>query len=601
MMSRRVYLTCLVLVAFFVSCKPEDNHKLIEAESFTDKGGWVVDPQFVEQMGSPYLLAHGLGIPVKNASLEFNLPSTGMYHLWVRTKNWAPGEWDAPGRFTVIVNGNELATILGTEEGWSWQYAGKVRFKEIAGTIELKDLTGFDGRCDAIYFSTKKIIPPADDKELSQWRREILNESNIPQKSASFDLVIVGGGIAGCAASIAAAEQGLKVALIHDRPVLGGNASSEIRVHTEGITWKSERILSMLNTVWWPNGSPDAVLDDKKRHDNMKKYENISIFLNWRAFTTSVTSDSITSVDARQTSSGETMRFTSPLFIDCTGDGWIGYWSGAEYMYGREDSSKYNENWDLHKELWSPAKGDGRVMGASVLWRTVDTGKPVAFPEVPWAMEVADDYSATMGTWKWEFSRNDLHQVDDAEQIRDHMLKAIYGSFFNAKKLPENANLALEWTSYLIGKRESRRLVGDYIYTFMDEKKMVEFPDVVAMEERDIDVHYQQNLKDPSQPDFLSEALFYKVDHYYIPYRSLYSKNIKNLLMAGRCFSCSHVGLGGPRVQHTTGQMGVAVGYAASLCKKYNTNPRGVYLNHIKELQDLIDETVRVDEVVIKH
>jgi hypothetical protein len=601
MMSRRICLTCSVLMIFFVSCNREHFHKLIEAESFADKGGWVVDPQFVEQMGSPYLLAHGLGNPVKNAGTEITLPSPGKYHLWVRTKNWAPGEWDAPGRFTVVVNGNELATILGTEEGWNWQYAGAVRFKETTGKIELKDMTGFDGRCDAIYFSTGKIMPPAGQNELLQWRREMLNESSIPEKSASFDLVVVGGGIAGCAASIAAAEQGLKVALIHDRPVLGGNASSEIRVHTEGITWKSERILSMLNTVWWPNGSPDAVFDDKKRHENMEKYEKISIFLNWRAFTTSVTSDSITSVDARHTSSGVTMRFTSPLFIDCTGDGWIGYWSGAEYMYGREDSSKYNENWDLHKELWSPAKGDGRVMGASVLWRTVDTGKPVTFPEVPWAMEVAGDYSDTMGTWKWEFSRNDLHQVDDAEQIRDHMLKAIYGSFFNAKKLPENANLALEWTSYLIGKRESRRLVGDYIYTFMDEKKMVEFPDVVAMEERDIDVHYQQNLKDPSQPDFLSEALFYKVDHYYIPYRSLYSKNIRNLLMAGRCFSCSHVGLGGPRVQHTTGQMGVAVGYAASLCKKYNTNPRGVYLNHIKELRELIDETARVDKVVNKN
>jgi hypothetical protein len=130
--------------------------------------------------------------------------------------------------------------------------------------------------------------------------------------------------------------------------------------------------------------------------------------------------------------------------------------------------------------------------------------------------------------------------------------------------------------------------VGDYIYTFVDAKNMIEFPDAVAMEERDIDVHYQQNLKDPSQPDFLSEALFYEVDHYYIPYRSLYSKNIKNLLMAGRCFSCSHVGLGGPRVMHTTGQMGVAVGYAASLCKKYSTNPRGIYLNHIEELLGLV-------------
>jgi hypothetical protein len=168
------------------------------------------------------------------------------------------------------------------------------------------------------------------------------------------------------------------------------------------------------------------------------------------------------------------------------------------------------------------------------------------------------------------------------------MLKAIFGSFYNAKQKPENANLELEWVSYLIGKRESRRLVGDYIYTFNDERNMTEFPDVVVMEKRNIDVHYQQNLKDSTAPDFLSEALYYKVDHYYIPYRSLYSKNIKNLLMAGRCFSCSHVGLGGPRVMNTTGQMGVAVGYAASLCKKYNTNPRGIYENHITELQNLV-------------
>jgi len=117
---------------------------------------------------------------------------------------------------------------------------------------------------------------------------------------------------------------------------------------------------------------------------------------------------------------------------------------------------------------------------------------------------------------------------------------------------------------------------------------MTGFPDAVAMETRTVDVHYQQIEADSTMPDFLSEALYYKVDHYYIPYRSLYSKNIGNLFMAGRCFSCSHVGLGGPRVMHTTGQMGVAVGYDASLCKKHNTGPRGIYENHIGELRELI-------------
>jgi hypothetical protein len=323
----------------------------------------------------------------------------------------------------------------------------------------------------------------------------------------------------------------------------------------------------------------------------MAKYDNISLFLNWRAYAANSADSVISSVDARHTSSGETMRFKAPLFIDCTGDGWIGLWAGAEYLYGREDSTMYKENMSEYGELWSPASADNRVMGSSVLWRTYDAGKPVAFPEVPWAMDVAGDYSATSGTWKWEFSRNDLHQVDSAEIIRDHMLKAIYGSFYNAKKSPGNANLALEWVSSLIGKRESRRLLGDYIYTFRDEKNMIEFPDAVVMEKRNIDVHYQQNLKDTTQPDFLSEALYYKVDHYYIPYRCLYSKNIKNLFMAGRCFSSSHVGLGGPRVMNTTGQMGVAVGYAASICRKYSTTPRRVYQNHLKELLKLVTGT----------
>jgi hypothetical protein len=212
----------------------------------------------------------------------------------------------------------------------------------------------------------------------------------------------------------------------------------------------------------------------------------------------------------------------------------------------------------------------------------------MSFHEVPWAMDVAGSYSAIKGEWQWEFSRNDLNQINDAEYIRDHMFKAIYGSFYNAKKQPGNANLALEWVSYLVGKRESRRLTGDYVYTFSDERNMVEFPDAVVMEKRNIDVHYQLIEADSAKPDFLSEALYYKVDHYYIPYRSLYSRNIKNLLMAGRCFSCSHIGLGGPRVMHTTGQMGVAVGYAASLCKKYSTNPRGIYNDHLEELKNLI-------------
>lgn len=561
---------------------------LIEAESFNDKGGWLVDPQFVDQMGSPYLLAHGMGIPVENAKTHIIFPSNANYHIWVRSKNWAPGNWKAPGRFQIKIGDQILEKEFGETSGWSWEYGGKIDINKKKTEVELIDLTGFNGRCDAIYFSTEDVAPPARGDDLAKWRLEVANQINAPETIRSYDYVIVGGGIAGCASAIAAAEEGLKVALIHDRPVLGGNASSEIRVHTLGIYGYFERILRMLDTKHYPNGSPEAYAEDQKRHKNMERYDNIDIFLNWRAYNANAKDNQITSVDARQTSTGERIRFEAPIYADCTGDGWIGYWAGAEFMYGRESVNEFNEGWEDFGELWSPEEPDDAVMGASVLWRTYEDNKRYDFPEVPWAMDIVGDYAAKHGEWQWEYSNTDVHQVNDAEEIRDHMLRAIFGSFANEKRKPGTENLGLEWISYLVGKRESRRLIGDYIFTFNDAKNSRKFQDAVVMETRAVDVHYQQNLKDASKPDFLSEAMFYQTDKYYIPYRSLYSKNISNLFMAGRCFSCSHIGLGGPRVMRTTGQMGAAVGYAASVCKKYNIYPRDVYEKHLKEYIDLV-------------
>jgi hypothetical protein len=562
---------------------------LVEAERFDHKGGWVTDPQFVEQMGSPYLLAHGLGVPVKDARTTLEVLMKGDYHVWVRTKNWAPGLWAAPGRFLLRVNGISSDTLGDLpQEGWGWQYAGVFPLKGHTLTLELHDLTGFEGRCDAIFLSRETVPPPAAPAALAAWREKLLGEDTLSPSVKSYDVVVVGGGIAGCAAAIAAAEQGMEVALVHDRPVPGGNASSEIRVHAEGITGPADRILRMINTDHWPNGDPRAAQDDRKRLRNLRRYKNLHLFLNWRAYDAVTVDDSITAVDARHTSTGERLRFKAPYYIDCTGDGWIGYWAGAEYMYGREEADRYGERLEKYGDLWSPEKADNRVMGSSVLWRTKEMKRPVSFPEVLWALEVAKEYRATHGTWRWEFSRDDVHQIRDAEEIRDHMLRAIYGSFYNAKQLPGNGKLALEWVSYLVGKRESRRLVGDHIFTFRDVQELRKFPDAVAVGVRPVDVHYQQCLVDSTKPDFLSDALYYRVKHYYIPYRSLYSKNICNLFMAGRCFSCSHVGLGGPRVMNTTGQMGVAVGLAASLCKKYNVNPRDIYQEHIPELKKLI-------------
>ncbi len=562
---------------------------LLEAESFLYPGGWVVDPQFVQQMGSPYLMAHGMGQPVDPARTEVEIEQPGTYHVWARTKNWAPGNWAPPGQFLLKVNGEALPDTLGRNPGWGWAYAGKAKLQAGTANLELVDLTGFNGRCDAIFLSQGEVPPPGYGKKLAEWRRQMHQEPLAPEREKSYDLVVTGGGIAGCAAAIGAAEQGLKVALIHDRPVLGGNASSEIRVHTLGIYGKFERILRLLDTEHYPNGSAEAKKDQEKRDKNVKAYKNIDLFLNWRAYDAVSEDSTIQYVDARHTATNERKRFRAPLFVDATGDGWIGYWAGAEYSYGRESVHKYGEEWDEWGELWSPEEADNFVMGSSILWQTHQGEEATDFPQQPWAVAVAREHKATAGEWYWEFSRNDLHQIEDGEEIRDHLLKAIYGSFANAKALPENSHYQLTWVSYLLGKRESRRLLGDHIFTFQDVVNNTPFPDSVVMEDRAVDVHYQRNLRDEEKPDFLSEALFYRTDRYYIPYRSLYSRNIDNLFMAGRCFSCSHIGLGGPRVMRTTGQMGAAVGHAAALCIKHEVKPRAIYTDHLQELWDLIE------------
>ena len=584
------------MTAVLFNVKAQKNSTvLIEAESFTNKGGWVVDPQFVEQMGSPYLLAHGLGIPVADAQTNIVIKETGKYYVWVRTKNWAPGKWEAPGRFYLSIDGFRLENILGDQDqpDWNWEFAGSIKLTDGDKQLSLHDLTGFEGRCDAIYLSmsAKEKFPVGKD-ELKKWRSQKLGISTMPDKVKKYDLVVVGGGIAGCAASIAAAQKGLTVALVHDRPTLGGVASSEIRVRTLGGYGKFEEILqALVNNDYFPNGADRFLDDDKRRKESMAKYKNIEIFYNYRAFNSNTENQKIISVDASNTSSGEMIRFEAPLFVDCTGDGWIGYWAGAEYMYGREAASKYNEAWDKYGPLWSPEKPDSVTLGSSIMWSTNNAGKPVGFPKVPWAMEIVKDNAASSGEWDWEFTKPDLNQIDDAEFIRDHLLTAIYGSFYNYKQQHKDDSLQLYWVPYLSGKRESRRLVGDYIFTFNDVVKATEFEDAVAYEARHVDIHYEQNLVDTSKPDFLSQVMFYvRRRESQIPYRSLYSKNISNLFMAGRDFSCSHLGLGSARQMRTTGQMGAAVGKAAYICKKYNASPRDIYTLHLQEYIDLINK-----------
>jgi len=579
-----------------LSAQTKSKGVLLECETFDDPGGWKRDTQFLQQMGGVYLLAHGMGVPVDNAKTRIDVPALGKHRVWVRTKDWCPGDWESPGRFNVLVEGKPLAKTFGESgKGWGWEDGGVVDLKgyERKGKIykrldvELQDLTGFGGRCDAIYL-TKDMdeVPPNEKMELIKWKDALAGRGPAPSAEEDFDVVIVGGGMTGCGAAIAADSQGLKVALVQDRPMLGGNASAEVRVHTIGIHGKNKPLISRIDTKHWPNGNAGAIADQEKRDREMAK-TGVRIYTDHKAVGLEMDGDKIVSVDARETVSGNITRFKAPVFIDCTGDAWLGQWSGAEKRYGRESKHEFNENFEKYGERWSPEKPDNRVMGTSVLWNSEKTKAAQAFPDVPWAAPVAKDHSAINGEWYWEYSDNKLNQIDDAEQIRDHMFRAIYGSFANAKKDPKNATIKLKWVAYVGGKRESWRLMGDYIFTQEDAKKGTNFPDSVVEEVRELDGHYQRKY-DGLNVDFLSKAMFMKTPRYYLPFRTLYSKNIPNLMMAGRCFSCSHIGLGGPRVMLTCAQMGVAVGYASALCKKHGELPREVGKKHIKELRGLI-------------
>ena len=574
---KKIFLTVVLCVCFRIHAADV----LVECESFAEKGGWVVDTLSVCSMGSPYLLAHGMGMPVSDAVTTHEFPTAGTWRVWVRTRDWTPDYSGVkPGRFRLLLDGAAQPGELGiAPDDWAWVDAGLFTNTQMSVELRLQDLTGFDGRCDAIYFcgDIDAAAPPSGGTELAAWRTAVNGETAVPAVTEHSDFVVVGGGIAGTCAAMAAAEKGMSVVLIQDRPVLGGNASSEIRVKTEGE--KRHRIVSAVanDAV---NGSASSITYDTRRMQAVAEQTNITCYTGWRATNVEMSpAGTLQAVYARNVQSGERKRFESTLFADCTGDGWLGFWGGAEFFMGREAKSAYGES-------RAPDAADEMTMGNTLMWNTTDTGSPVSFPEVPWAMSVAGTRAATSGGWNWEYGMH-LDTIYDAEQIRDHLLRAIYGNFYNAKQNPANANRAFAWVPYVTGKRESRRIVGDYLLTQQDVQEGRWFEDAVGSATWGIDLHYTTSVS------YLSGYTSTRVDRWFFPYRCLYSRDIPNLFMAGRNISVTHVGLGSPRVMNTCGQMGVAVGYAAWLCKKYDCAPRDIYRSEARtqELQLTIGGT----------
>jgi hypothetical protein len=586
-----------VLAPFFIAASSwAGPHVLVEAEGFNDVGGWFVDQQFMDQMGSPVLLAHGMGVPVKDAVTAVTFPATGRYRVWVRTRDWAatfnaPG---TPGRFQLLVDGTPLETTFGTEGAeWHWQDGGTATIEKKRAKIALHDLTGFEGRCDAIVFTTDTDFrPPNDGKEMAEFRRQLLGLPETPEDAGQFDLVVVGGGMAGTCTAISAARLGLDVALVQNRPVLGGNNSSEVRVHLNGGANlppypRLGDVVMELDPGNRGNARPAAFYNDDKKLRIVQAEPKLHLFLNTHAYGVEKDGDRIVAVIAKNVRTNRDLRFPARVFADCTGDGTIGYLAGADYRMGRE-------SWEQTGESLAPKQPDAMTMGASVQWYSIETFEPSPFPECPWALQFteASCQHATRGDWNWETGLN-RHQITEFERVRDHGLRAAYGNWAFQKNQSKHkaryANRKLSWVAYVAGKRESRRLLGDVILKQQDVQGRREFPDAMVTTTWSIDLHYPdpKNTEHFPGEEFKTICKTPGIKPYPIPYRCFYSRNVENLFMAGRDISVTHVALGTVRVMRTCGMMGEVVGMAASICKKRNTTPRGVYHEHLAELKQL--------------
>ncbi len=583
--SRFAY--CLFCFCFASPCwlSPVNAQQVfIEAESFDSPGGWKLDTQFIVNMGSPYLLAHGLGHPVKDARTIVTFPEKGKYHVYVRTMDWV-ARWNAPGqpgRFQVLVDGKPLEQTFGTQGAdWFWQTGGTVDIEKTRTSVALKDLTGFDGRCDAILFTKSNESPPNTSEVLARWRRELLGLNETPTEK-HYDLVVIGGGYSGMGAALSAARMGCRVALVQDRGVLGGNGSSEVRVWAMGNIRRGKypRIGEMVEEFCdHATKSPGSYeeFEDQRKEAIFRAEPNLDLFLNHHAYQVESDGKRITAIQAFDTRTSEQVRFTGRFFADCTGHATIGFLAKAD----------------------SEMTPEGR-MGMSNMWSWDEAAEPISFPETPWALDLAmEDFPYPVdhhGQWFWE-GGFDKDPIGQAEAIRDWNLRAVYGAF-NAMKnrdgAEEHKTARLTWLAYIGGPRESRRLIGDVVLTKDDIIEKREFSDGCVPSTWSIDLHYpkeQYAKKFPDNP-FISKAEHdRRIDRNYgypVPYRCFYSRNIENLFMAGRSISVTHEALGTTRVMKTCGMMGEVIGRATSICVRHDCLPRDVYSSYWTEMDGLL-------------
>lgn len=413
------------------------------------------------------------------------------------------------------------------------------------------------------------------------------------------DLCVIGGGIGGMFTAISAARHGVHVVLMQDRPVLGGNASSEIRMWISGAGTRVRDLQEtgimeeLLLENMHRNPSRNFTTWDALLYEMVRFEENIDLLLNCTCCDAVCDNQHIESIKGFQLTTYTWHEVHAKIFVDSSGDSILAPLTGAQYRVGREAKSEYNEEFGLEQ-------ADPHTMGMSLLIQCRETDHPVSYTPPSWAYDFPDDDAmhnkphnlyAINTNFYWIELGGLGNTIDDTEKVRDELLKIAFGAWDHIKNHGDHGaqNWELEWVGFLPGKRESRRYVGDYVLRQQDVEQCTPFPDVVAYGGWQIDNHlpggFNMDAKGGAhlQKRRLSEP-------YGIPFRSLYSVNIDNLMFAGRNISASHIAFSSSRVMGTIGVIGQAVGTAASVAIRYGLLPREVGQQHMDEIQDLLLE-----------
>jgi hypothetical protein len=474
---------------------------------------------------------------------------------------WAGGA----GAFSVLVRADELAAPLG---------AGQVPWDRIAPPVPV--VARFAG------------------------------ERHMTTVDLACGVLVAGGGMAGVCAAVAAARHGAAVVLVQDRSRLGGNSSSEVKMHIVGANghgarpgWREGGLIEEFRLDDAVNNPQRSFeLWDLLLYDKVRREPNITLILDTTVYAAETRKGRIARVMARCDKTEHLYRIKAGQYIDCTGDSRLGLEAGAEMRVGREAKSVFGES--LAYDV-----ADARTQGSSILFTARNYGRPIPFRPPPWARKVTREMLQFRGITSWEYGYwwiewgGQLNSIRDNERIRFELLSIVLGVWDyikNSGDKPESAHWGMDWIGFMPGKRESRRLVGDYVLTQHDlEGKRGEPEDAVAIGGWPMDDHPPSGFDAWKEPPFRSIKL---AEVYSIPLRCLYSRNIGNLWMAGRNISASHVAFSSTRVMATCAAMGQAVGTAAALAVRQGVDPHTLDQDktRLRELQQTLlrdDQTIK--------